>query len=125
MASSSDSDDDASYLVTSKVSATTSPQKHGRQSVVSSQLASILDQSGLNDRAAMMIVFEAARSLGHDPETLALNRSTIQCQRHKHREAEAAGIKVAFNPNTSLTRGRGIDLPVLQERISRARCELA
>ena len=63
----------------------------------------MLDQSGLSDRVAMMIVFKAARSLGYDPETLASNRSTIQRQRRKHREAEAAGIKEAFNPNTSQT----------------------
>ena len=73
LASSSDSDDNVSHLVTSKPSATTPPPKRGCQSVVSSQLASMLDRSGLSDRVAMMIVFEAARSLRHDPETLALN----------------------------------------------------
>lgn len=79
------------------------PRKRGRRSVISSQLAAMLDRNGLSDRAAMMIVFEASRTLGEDAESLALNRSTIQRQRRKHREAAAAGIAEAFHPTSALT----------------------
>jgi len=79
------------------------PQKRGRKSVVSSQLSAMLDRTGVSDRAAMMIVFETSRALGHDPQALALNRSTIQRQRQQHRKASAASIKEAFKPSTTLT----------------------
>ena len=51
----------------------------------------------------MMIVFETSRALGHDPQVLALNRSTIRRKRQQYREAFALGIKEAFQPNTTLT----------------------
>ena len=51
----------------------------------------------------MMVVFETSRALGHDPQALALNRSTIQRQRRQHRQVSAAYIEKAFKPNTILT----------------------
>jgi hypothetical protein len=51
----------------------------------------------------MMIVMETSKALGHDPQALALNRSTIQRQRREHREAATSGIKESFKPNTALT----------------------
>jgi len=90
----------SSQYVCPSTSRKSPPQKRGRQSVVSSQLSAMLDRIGLSDRAAVMIVFEPSRALGHDLQALALNRSTIQRQRREHREASSATIKVAFKPNT-------------------------
>jgi len=102
--SSSDSDEGSSEDPGPSTSNATPPaSKRGRQSVVSPQLASMFDRTGVSDRAAMMIVFEASRALGHDSQALALNRSTINRQRRLHREATAASIKDAYKPNTALT----------------------
>ena len=99
--SSSESDNEDPIPSTSTAAST--PRKRGRQQIISAPLAAMLDRNLLSDRAAMMIVCESIRALGQDPEVLALNRSTIQRERHKHRESAAAGIKEAFKPNTALT----------------------
>lgn len=103
----SDSDDIQSETEDSDPVPSTSteppPRKRGRCSVMSSQLAAMLDRNLLSDRAAMMIMFETSRALGQDPEALALNRSTIRRLRQKHREATAAGIMESFKPTTTLT----------------------
>jgi len=77
--------------------------KRGRQTVLSPQLAAMLDRNALSDRAAMMIKFEASRSLGQDPQLLILNRSTINRQRKQFRESAAAEIKKSFKLTTMLT----------------------
>ena len=77
-------------------------RKRGRKSVVSPQLTAMLDRNGLSDRAAMMVVFEASRSLGYDAKSLSLNRSTIRRQRQKHRRETASSIIKEFKPNTAL-----------------------
>ena len=100
--SSSKSDDE--YLVASTSgTAVSPPRKRGRHHIISAPLAAMLDRNLLSDRAAMMVVFESLTAVGQDPENFALNRSTIQRQRRKQREAVANGIKEAFNPNTPLT----------------------
>lgn len=102
--SSSELDDESDIVPsTSTASSHCPPRKRGRQQVISAPLAAMLDRNLLSDRAAMMIVFESARTLGQDPTTLALNRSTIQRERRKHRKAAAVSIKEEFKPNTALT----------------------
>ena len=101
--SSTDSEEGPSQDPGPSTSIATLPPKRGRQSVISPQLAAMLDRNGLSDRAAMMIIFQASRTFGQDPQVLALNRSTIRRQRQQHRESAAAGIKEAFKPNTTLT----------------------
>ena len=106
--SSSDSDeellpDPSSSTAEAVACACDLPAKRGRKCVISPQLSAMLDRTGLSDRATMMIVMETSKALGHDPQALALNRSTIQRQRREHREAATSGIKESFKPNTALT----------------------
>jgi hypothetical protein len=79
------------------------PRKRVEKQVISAPLAAMLDRNLLSDGAAMMVIFESMRATGQDPEQLALNRTTIQRERQKHRKAAAAGIKEAFKPTTALT----------------------
>ena len=101
--SQSEPEDEDPVLSTSTVTPSSSSRKRGRQSVVSPQLASMLDRNKMSDRAAMMVIVEASRALGQDAESLALNRSTIQRLRRKHRQQIASGIIQHFKPNTALT----------------------
>jgi len=80
--------------------ATPSLRKRRRQPIIAVPLAAMLDQNLLSDRTAMMIVFESIGALGQDPETVAISRSAIHCQRRKHQEAAAASIVEAFRPNS-------------------------
>lgn len=72
--------------------------KRGRKAVLTPALSATLDRTKVSDRAAMMIVTETARSLGHDIEALTLNRQSIRRQRQHHREATANNILEQFNP---------------------------
>lgn len=101
--SSTDSEKGASQGPGPSTTIATPPPKRGRQSVISPQLAAMLDRNGLSYRAAMMILFEASRAFGQDPQVFALNRSSIRRQCQQHWESAAASIKEAFKPNTALT----------------------
>lgn len=77
--------------------------KRGRKTVISKELAATLDRHCVSDRAAMMVVAETAKSLGHDVKELALNRSSIRLQRRQLREQEAQSVKSNFSVNVPLT----------------------
>ena len=51
----------------------------------------------------MHLVTTIAKSLGHDPADLALNRETIRRQRRHFREEAAIEIKSTFQPQVPLT----------------------
>lgn len=82
--------------------ARTSQPKRGRKTVISPDLAASLDRSRISDRAAMSVVGETARSLGHEVDNLALNRSTIRRLRQKHRQQRAIQIKEEFKVGVPL-----------------------
>jgi len=104
LVSSSDEDSSEDSVPTHSCTPQPAPAlKRGRQTILSPQLAAMLDRNALSDRAAMMIIFEASRALGQDPEQLILNRSTINRQRKQFRESAAADIKESFKPTTMLT----------------------
>ena len=50
-----------------------------------------------------MVVFEKSRVLGHDGESLALSKSTIQRQGRKLRQETSSRIIEEFKPNAALT----------------------
>ena len=100
---SSSSEYDAEWPGPSTGVATCPPRKRGRLHIISSPLAAMLDRNLLSDRTAMMIIFESAKALGHDPEALALNQSTIRRLRRNYREAAANGVVGSFMPSTALT----------------------
>jgi hypothetical protein len=79
-----------------------SEPKRGRKTIISPDLASSLDRSKLSDRAAMSVVGETARSLGHEVHNLALNRSSIRRLRQKHRQQRAKQIKEEFKVGVPL-----------------------
>jgi hypothetical protein len=69
-------------------------------SVVSPELATALDRTKVSNRAATHIVLAAASSLGHDTNTLAINRESIHLGRIQHRAAIAQEIRNSFLPDT-------------------------
>lgn len=66
-------------------------------------MTATLDRCKVSDRKAMFIVTEAAKNLGCDPNSLALNRTTIQRTRQKHRANVATRLKSKFSPEIPLT----------------------
>ena len=69
--------------------------------MITEKLATTLDRHGISDRAAMMVVGETAKSLGHDLTYIALNRSSVHQQRH-HRKNVAESIRVNFDQTVPL-----------------------
>ena len=86
--SSSTSDDDDESKDTGntlKSSPVSPPVKRGRRTVITPELAAALDRHKVSSRSAVMVVGEAAKSLGQDVTPLTLNKSSIQRQRQQFR----------------------------------------
>lgn len=81
---------------------TPSPPKRARKRVVTPALSAALDRTKVSDRAAVMIVGETARSLGHDVADLTLNRTSIRRQRMECRTEAFRSITAEFTPEDSL-----------------------
>lgn len=79
----------------SSASGPTEPKraKRGLMNVVTPGVAAALDRTKVSDRAAVYVLTETARSLGHNPEELNINRSSIRHQRRQHRERHASSLK--------------------------------
>lgn len=67
--------------------------KHGLINVVTPGVAASLDRAKVSDRAAVYVLTETARSLGHNPEELNINRSSIHDHCRQHREHHAFSLK--------------------------------
>ena len=53
---------------------------------MTSSLVATLDRTKTSDEAAFRVIAETSKSLGHDIEEIALNRSSIRRQRMKSRK---------------------------------------
>ena len=93
------SDEGTVESCTSSISA---KRKRGRKSVVTRQLAAVLDRTKTSDRKAMFVIAETAKSLGHNIEDLAVNRDSIRRLRMKHRREQSAALKAEFQGNVPL-----------------------
>ena len=71
--------------------------------VLSQELASAFDRTGVSDRKALRIVAATASSLGHDPNELLLNAESIRQARACYRSQLAAEVKTTFVSDTPLT----------------------
>lgn len=103
--SSSTSDDDDESKDTGntlKSSPVSPPVKRGRRTVITPELAAALDRHKVSSRSAVMVVGEAAKSLGQDVTPLTLNKSSIQRQRQQFRTEFATSVRQNFQPNTAL-----------------------
>ena len=77
------------------------PKKRGRFNIMTPSLTATLDRTMVSDRSAVMIVAETAKSLGHDINELALNRSTMRRERMKLRKEQFQQMFENFDPNSS------------------------
>ena len=79
------------------------PPKRRRKQILTPTLSSSLDRANASDRAAMFIVSETAKSLGHNIQDFTLSASSIRRSRRSHREQFAAEVLKNFSPNAPLT----------------------
>ena len=81
------------------------PSKRTRASkkIMNSELSAAMDRTLTTDRDAVFVPSAAARSLGHDPDKLVINRESFRRDRQKFRATTAAEIKRSFKPSTPLT----------------------
>lgn len=66
------------------------------RSVVSPELAAVLDRTKVSDRNAAFLIAATASSLGHNVSSLAVNRSSIRKSRIRHRAEMSAGVKLDY-----------------------------
>ena len=71
--------------------------------VVTPSLAAALDRIKTSDRNAVYVLAATANSLGHDPQTIVLNRESIRQSRRQHRELISTEIKASFSSDIPLT----------------------
>ena len=79
------------------------PPKHRRKQILTPALPSCLDCANVSDRAAMFIVSETAKSLGHNIQDFTLSATSIRRSRCSHREQFADEVLKNFSPNVPLT----------------------
>lgn len=70
--------------------------KRGTIKFINEKLICALDRCKISDRNAVYIIYAVAEALGHDPDELILNRTSIQDCRKEMREAAAKRIKEEF-----------------------------
>jgi hypothetical protein len=78
-------------------------RKRATLKVITPELSSTLDRTGISHRSALRIVSATAASLGHDPMELVLNYETMRTSRATHRSRIAKEIKQNFQPSEVLT----------------------
>ena len=77
--------------------------KRRRKQILTAALSSCLDRANVSDRAAMLIVSETAKSLGHNIQDFTLIAASIRRSRRSHREQFADEVLKNFSPNAPLT----------------------
>ncbi|KAG7177298.1 hypothetical protein Hamer_G000596 [Homarus americanus] len=95
--SQSSSSSSTSSLAISPV-VSSSNRKRATLKVITPELSSTLDRTGISHRSALRIVSATAASLGHDPMELVLNYETVRTSRATHRSGIANEIKEKFQP---------------------------
>lgn len=75
----------------------------GSQVMLSQELASALDRTGIRDRKVLRIIAATANSLGHNPQELILNAESIRQARAGYWSQLVAEVKTTFVPDTPLT----------------------
>ncbi|KAG7157494.1 hypothetical protein Hamer_G005942 [Homarus americanus] len=96
--SQSSSSSSTSSLAISPV-VSSSNRKRATLKVITPELSSTLDRTGISHRSALRIVSATAASLGHDPMELVLNYETVRTSRATHRSGIANEIKEKFQPS--------------------------
>jgi len=97
-------DSDSSATGQAGPSCVTPAKKRTRPiNVITPELSSALDRTRVSDRNATYILAAAAKSLGHDPQQLVLNKESTRQARRLHRENTAREIKNSFAPDIPLT----------------------
>ena len=76
-------ENEGDYVTIDLESPTSSRRKRARTSIMSTELAAVLDRHHLSDRAATMLLFETTKTVGRDPELYGVNRATIRRERNK------------------------------------------
>ena len=76
--------------------------KRATKNIVSPALAATLNRTKLTDHSATYVLTEAAHSPDQNLEEFNINRSSIRCQRLKHRAAMASNIREEFRSGTPL-----------------------
>ena len=79
------------------------PSKRKPKKLITANLSSGLDRTNVTDRAAMIMISETAKSLGHDLNEFALSGSTIRRSRRDHRKNLATEMLKTFSPQVPLT----------------------
>ena len=79
------------------------PPKCRRKQILTPALSSSLDCANVSDRAAMFIVSETAKNLGHNIQDFTLNAASIRRSRRSHREQFADEVLKNFSLNAPLT----------------------
>ena len=98
--SSTDEDSDDKKTTNSQSTVTTPMRsKRARRNVVTPDVAAALDRAKVSDRKATLLLTAAAQGLGHNPEELAINRSSIRRNREVCRSELAAHLKQEFIPS--------------------------
>jgi hypothetical protein len=77
-------------------------QKRGTSVMLTASLSASLDHNAESDHAAVFVVGETARALGHDIQPLTINRSSIRRQRIHNRQKAANDVKDSFVPQSAL-----------------------
>jgi len=67
--------------------------RRATKNIITPGLAAALDRTGISSRRATFVLTEAAKSLGHQTEDIAINRMSIHRQRKQHR---AKFVKLDF-----------------------------
>ena len=78
------------------------PPMRRRKQILTPALSLRLDRANVSDRAAMFIVGETAKSLGHNIQDFTLSAASIRRSRRSHREQFADEILKNFSPNAPL-----------------------
>ena len=98
--SSTDEDSDDNKTTNSQSTLTTPMgSKMARKKVVTPDVAAALDRAKVSDRKVTLLLTAAAQGLGHNPEELAINRSSIRRNREVCRSELAAHLKQEFSPS--------------------------
>jgi hypothetical protein len=68
----------------------------GSTNIIRPAVASALDRTKVSDRNATFIVAAVAKSLGHDPSELVLNKESVRNARRQNRTSTARMVKESF-----------------------------
>lgn len=97
-----DDEDFATTGPSSSLAPSPAPLKRATTRFIDPQLSATMDRTKLSNRDGVHLLAAVARSLGHDPGKLVLNRESFRRERMTFRATAAAEIKEAFQPSVPL-----------------------